>query len=240
MNSSVQPRLPNWMLEVNEVAYFKMSQCELLRLIYRGDFTSLRHLIWLFWPFVDKFPRDINLGCKSIIRRLGQKGNSFRQLALSFHKTPHDLKNEYAGDESKHREYWLRMGERLNLSLHPNDTSTHEVCMLSQAVRDKDDLVRLCYRFIGVEVAAEQLTEYLMGSEKFRSHLPGNSIEWFNVHRHHPDAFHTLIGLKFAQELSEDEIDEQKAQQEILAMVDMFTSATISRIPSSLEVVQHA
>lgn len=224
MNTS-QVELPAWVQETTSLAFKKISQCELLISIYEGDLASLKYLVWLFWPFVDKFPSAINTGCRAAIKQLGHQGSTFRQMALGFHKTPYDLQKEYLGDESQHREYWLRMGEKLNLTLAPDSKSTTNVERLSETVRDKSDLVRLCYRFVGVEVVAEQFTEYLMGSAKFRSYLPGDSLNWFHAHRHHPEALHTRIGLGFASKLSGDQVDESQAQQHILGVVDTFIRA---------------
>ncbi len=227
MESSTLP-LPAWMLEVDQAAYSKMKACRFLHLVHGGDLEALRYLVWLFWPIVDRFPRDINNACRAVIKHLGRGNSGFRTMALSFHKTPHDLIREYAGDESEHRQYWLAMGQHLKVSLQPNDTSTEDVKQISEALKDRTDLARLCYRLIGVEVVAEQLTAYLMESELFKAHLPGNSLDWFSVHQPHPDAFHTVVGLKLAEEVSGGAIDANIAQSGILETVDMFTAASVS------------
>lgn len=220
--------LPLWLQQINSEVYTTFSEHQFFNLIHQGDSRALQEFVKLYWPVVDAFPSTINSGCRVIIRALGRDNKTFRELATIFHKTPVDLIREYSGDESNHREYWVSMAESLGLDLTLNDWAIPEIKEITTLCKTRDDLSKLCYYLIAVEISAEQISKYFLTSPSIKNLLPGQSINWFTVHNTDDDHLHTLIALSFAQELAQRSgqgIDETTAKEYIFQIIDRFVLA---------------
>ena len=221
----------DWKARIKDEAYGKVLACPLMHgCALGGNFPQA--LLGGFWHFVDEFPGIIHGTYANVPSAANEAVRRF--LKRSAPILAGTLKG-MEDDERTHRTLWIRSAGRAGLSedqLHRWKVLP-EIESLTEAIRTERDFGRRLLYFVAVEIVAEGIACYLSQAPRFVEVMGEEGMQWFDVHRVHPDeaTTHEAIAYKLAlsvKRAADEPIDEKSIDADIQRCVDWFFSGAVA------------
>jgi len=221
--------LPEWVWHIKEEVKNKVRSSIAAQECREGNIPTLRQLLIVFWPFVDKFPKIIRRGCAKFLKHEfitnPEKAGDLLSLLFLADKTLMLIER----DEAEHRELWIKAAEAAGLTYHHlEQPPTPLVKDLITEVETWTDTAAMFLRFTAVEIMAEVASEHFLESERFRKALGTKGLEWFLAHTKHGDESHESLTYRLAFAFHENGITKEKANALIQPVIDLAVEAAES------------
>ena len=216
--------IPAWVSEINNEALQKISLSSFATMCRAGDMRLTKDLFLRFWPFVDAFPKVINRACLHILKT--ELVKTFGLEMIDVFRLGFQVLSSMQKDEEDHRQLWLKTANVLGLT--SADLRQHpipEVKTVTSVIAEDVDPYMMCLRFVGVEIAAESVSENFLSSDKFKSALGKEGLRWFEVHVTHEGMSHKELAFKLARALHRGELTREESHAVIQHVVDLFIGA---------------
>ena len=208
---------------IKRKSWHKLNSSPLMGRLMDADEMALGALFVGYWPFVDSFPRVIQLTYEAT----AQFSRYGRVLSGAL--------REMETDERNHRALWLRSTAAANIpetDLYDSEPLP-EVLRVTGAMVEREALWQRLLDFVAVEIVAEGLSVALLSSDRFRERLGAKGTAWFKVHAVHPSdettheeiAYRAAVALmpKGGAEAIADQVD-RTVQETVDRFVDAMSA----------------
>jgi hypothetical protein len=216
--------MPTWVREIKSEALQKITLSPFATACRGGDMGLTKELFLRFWPFVDAFPKIINRGCLHILKK--ELVKTFGLEMIDLFRLGFQVLSSMQKDEEDHRQLWLKTSHVLGLTpIDLRQPPTPEVKAVTSVIAEDVDPYIMFLRFVGVEVVAESVSEDFLSSEKLKSTLGKEGLQWFEVHVTHEGMSHEELAFRLARALHRGELTREESHAVIQHVVDLFIGA---------------
>lgn len=218
--------LPDWIQGIKNEVEEKVSHCRITSACKTGNPKFIKEFLICYWRFVDIFPEIIFRGSFRLLRREFLENLSMEKVK-DFIIIGADVLNEIRGDETSHRELWLKTAEALGLSYQDLQRPPYEeVLAIGEYVGENIGPYIMFLRFVAVEMVAEAISKLLLESVQFKDSVGRFGQEWFEVHvTHEMGMTHEELAFHLAFAFYPGEITKSGVNSVIQPVVDLFVKA---------------
>lgn len=226
INDKFVTPVPEWMKEIDEEAYRKISTSHFAEECKTGNTAVIREQMKGLWPFVNAFPQIIKDGVRNLISfkliyRFGLIG------IYELYQESTSRLYQIRRDEIEHRTLWLQTGKVLGLE-YPRDFFSEplkEVKKWTENVGNEKDPFKMFMRFTAIEILAEAISKALLLSGAFRKALGKKGVGWFKAHVHPEDytkPTHEELALRLGFIFHPNKPTKEECYEIIMDTIDHF------------------